>query len=266
MTLLLLSVFVNGDILYINVACSSLMFDGFEPCTVHGHTLLSWLFCGTLGWSDCSILDIAMSMAFGVIHQFQGRAIDITSPDPGRMISFWRWWLATWQTCWQPVVPRQGSIYCNIFAASLAQFWDMKPCQEEQQWALVQWLTSGANLDWFLLGTEIFEVIFFNQQPTGPTVTLFCCFPRLPEWGPKKGPLLEAPPAGCSDVGESHELGPFFGRISLIRTPPGGGKEILGLVSGCRRFLSLNKTIKNHEIFGLSVQTAQVWRPQLWNS
>jgi len=65
--------------------------------------------------------------------------------------------------------------------------------QEEQQWALVQWLTSGASLDWFL----------------------------LPEWGPKRGPLLDDPPAGCSDVGEREDVGPFFGRISLIRTPPG---------------------------------------------
>eukprot|EP00435_Cladocopium_sp_Y103_P012901 s836_g3.t1 len=64
---------------------------------------------------------------------------------------------------------------------------------EEQQWALVQWLTSGASLDWFL----------------------------LPEWGPKRGPLLDDPPAGCSDVGEREDVGPFFGRISLIRTPPG---------------------------------------------
>lgn len=66
--------------------------------------------------------------------------------------------------------------------------------EEEQQWGLVQWLTSGASLDWFL----------------------------LPEWGPKEGPLLEAPPAGCSDVGRKDDVGPFFGRISLIRTPPGG--------------------------------------------
>jgi len=65
--------------------------------------------------------------------------------------------------------------------------------QEEQQWGLVQWLTSGANLDWF----------------------------QLPEWGPKEGPLLDDPPAGCSDVGQRDDVGPFFGRISLIRTPPG---------------------------------------------
>eukprot|EP00439_Symbiodinium_sp_Y106_P014845 s4171_g2.t1 len=65
--------------------------------------------------------------------------------------------------------------------------------QDEQQWGLVQWLTSGASLDWF----------------------------SMPEWGPKAGSLLEEPPPGCSDVGTHVETGPFFGRISLIRTPPG---------------------------------------------
>lgn len=65
--------------------------------------------------------------------------------------------------------------------------------QEEQQGALVEWLMSGAELDWFL-------------QPT---------------WGPKPGSLLDAPPAGCSDVGTAKDEGPFFGRISLIRAPPG---------------------------------------------
>ena len=49
----------------------------------------------------------------------------------------------------------------------------------------------------------------------------FASFARLPEWGPKRGPLLDDPPAGCSDVGEREDVGPFFGRISLIRTPPG---------------------------------------------
>ncbi|CAJ1397993.1 unnamed protein product [Effrenium voratum] len=63
--------------------------------------------------------------------------------------------------------------------------------QEEQQWSLVQWLTSGAHLEWFEL-----------------------C-------GPKPGQLLETPPPGCSDVGTQDETGPFFGRISLIHTPPG---------------------------------------------
>ncbi|CAE7544340.1 PORA, partial [Symbiodinium microadriaticum] len=65
--------------------------------------------------------------------------------------------------------------------------------QDEQQWGLVQWLTSGASLGWF----------------------------SMPEWGPKAGHLLEEPPPGCSDVGTHVETGPFFGRISLIRTPPG---------------------------------------------
>lgn len=64
--------------------------------------------------------------------------------------------------------------------------------QDEQQWALVQWLTSGADLD------------FFRQH----------------EWGPKPGQLLDTPPAGCSDVGTAAEVGPFFGRVSLIKTPP----------------------------------------------
>jgi len=65
--------------------------------------------------------------------------------------------------------------------------------QEEQQWSLVEWLTSGADLDFF----------------------------SLPQWGPKHGALLDSPPAGCSDVGTAQETGPFFGRISLIKTPPG---------------------------------------------
>lgn len=64
--------------------------------------------------------------------------------------------------------------------------------QDEQQWALVQWLTSGADLDWF----------------------------EAPEWGPKPGELLDDPPPGCSDVGNAAETGPWFGRVSLIRTPP----------------------------------------------
>ena len=50
------------------------------------------------------------------------------------------------------------------------------------------------------------------------------CALRLPEWGPKEGPLLDDPPAGCSDVGQRDDVGPFFGRISLIRTPPGGDR------------------------------------------
>lgn len=65
--------------------------------------------------------------------------------------------------------------------------------QDEQQWGLVQWLTSGAELE------------FFSK----------------PEWGPQRGALLDHPPAGCSDVGTAQETGPFFGRISLIKTPPG---------------------------------------------
>lgn len=69
--------------------------------------------------------------------------------------------------------------------------------QDEQQWGLVQWLTSGAELDWF----------------------------KNPEWGPKPGALLERPPAGCSDVGTAEETGPFFGRISLIKSPPGSGLQ-----------------------------------------
>jgi len=69
--------------------------------------------------------------------------------------------------------------------------------QDEQQWGLVQWLTSGAELDWFL----------------------------KPEWGPKPGALLDDPPQGCSDVGSAQETGPFFGRISLIKTPPGSALQ-----------------------------------------
>eukprot|EP00438_Fugacium_kawagutii_P028108 Skav224953 [mRNA] locus=scaffold1186:122876:133880:+ [translate_table: standard] len=75
---------------------------------------------------------------------------------------------------------------------------------EEQQWGLVQWLTSGASLDWF---SQLGAVAALRST--------------LPEWGPKRGPLLDDPPAGCSDVGHKDDLGPFFGRISLIRTPPG---------------------------------------------
>lgn len=65
--------------------------------------------------------------------------------------------------------------------------------QDEQQWALVQWLTSGSDLDWF----------------------------RRPDAQPKPGPLLDSPPAGCGDVGSASDQGPFFGRISLIKTPGG---------------------------------------------
>mmetsp|Transcript_31080 Transcript_31080/g.92479 ORF Transcript_31080/g.92479 Transcript_31080/m.92479 type:complete len:489 (+) Transcript_31080:44-1510(+) len=65
--------------------------------------------------------------------------------------------------------------------------------QDEQQWGLVQWLTSGADLDWFL----------------------------SPEWGPKPGRLWDAPPTGCSGVGSPEERGPWLGRVMVTKTPPG---------------------------------------------
>lgn len=65
--------------------------------------------------------------------------------------------------------------------------------QEEQQWGLVQWLTSGADLDWF----------------------------QSPEWGPKHGELWDEPPTGCTDVGNPQERGPWLGRVMVTKAPPG---------------------------------------------
>lgn len=64
--------------------------------------------------------------------------------------------------------------------------------QDEQQWCLVEWLNTGAHLDFFL----------------------------KPEMGPKPGRLLDAPPTGCSDVGVSQETGPWLGRVMVTKTPP----------------------------------------------
>jgi len=64
--------------------------------------------------------------------------------------------------------------------------------QDEQQWGLVNWLNGGADLDFFL----------------------------GPECAPKGGPLLDAPPTGCSDVGAAFERGPWLGRVMVTRTPP----------------------------------------------
>lgn len=65
--------------------------------------------------------------------------------------------------------------------------------QDEQQWSLVQWLTSGADLGWFL----------------------------LPDAAPKPGPMLDSPPTGCSTVGNPRERGPWLGRVMVTKTPPG---------------------------------------------
>eukprot|EP00930_Biecheleria_cincta_P050075 TRINITY_DN35255_c0_g1_i1.p1 TRINITY_DN35255_c0_g1~~TRINITY_DN35255_c0_g1_i1.p1 ORF type:complete len:484 (+),score=45.08 TRINITY_DN35255_c0_g1_i1:326-1777(+) len=87
----------------------------------------------------------------------------------------------------------KNSIVLEVAARYLDNHLAAGRTQDEQQLALVQWLTEGAHLDWF----------------------------RRPEVGPKPGPLLDSPPSGCSDVGTAHDRGPFFGRISLIKTPPG---------------------------------------------
>eukprot|EP00929_Paragymnodinium_shiwhaense_P062911 TRINITY_DN31439_c0_g1_i2.p1 TRINITY_DN31439_c0_g1~~TRINITY_DN31439_c0_g1_i2.p1 ORF type:complete len:436 (+),score=68.50 TRINITY_DN31439_c0_g1_i2:64-1308(+) len=64
--------------------------------------------------------------------------------------------------------------------------------QDEQQWGMVQWITSGAHLD------------FYKQA----------------EWGPKPGRLWDSPPTGCSDVGSAQEHGPWLGRVMVTKTPP----------------------------------------------
>mmetsp|Transcript_10038 Transcript_10038/g.22502 ORF Transcript_10038/g.22502 Transcript_10038/m.22502 type:complete len:300 (+) Transcript_10038:403-1302(+) len=65
--------------------------------------------------------------------------------------------------------------------------------QDEQQWSLVQWLTSGADLDWFL----------------------------SEDCAPKPGYLLDHPPQGCTDVGSAEDRGPWLGRVMVTKTPPG---------------------------------------------
>lgn len=64
--------------------------------------------------------------------------------------------------------------------------------QDEQQWGLVQWITSGAELDFF----------------------------RGSDCDPKPGKLLTEPPTGCSDVGSADERGPWLGRVMVTKTPP----------------------------------------------
>lgn len=87
----------------------------------------------------------------------------------------------------------KNSIILEVAASYLTNHLAAGRTRDEQQYALVQWLTEGADLDWF----------------------------RRPEVGPKPGPLLDSPPSGCSDVGAACDQGPFFGRISLIKTPHG---------------------------------------------
>lgn len=87
----------------------------------------------------------------------------------------------------------KNNVVLEIAASYLTNGLAAGRTQDEQQWGLVQWLTSGAELDWFL----------------------------RPEFGPQPGPLLDDPPPGCSDVGAAQDLGAFFGRASIIKTPPG---------------------------------------------
>lgn len=62
--------------------------------------------------------------------------------------------------------------------------------EEEQQWAWVQWVTAGAELDWFRS---------VAPQPLPPGVEL---------------------PLGCSRVGRAGAPGPWLGQVTLIETPP----------------------------------------------
>lgn len=64
--------------------------------------------------------------------------------------------------------------------------------EEQQQWSWVEWVTAGAEMDWF----------------------------RSPERGPVPGDLLNAPPSGCTSVGNAGELGPWLGRVMVTKTPP----------------------------------------------
>jgi len=94
-------------------------------------------------------------------------------------------WASDWLICHDLVLELVASYVHNDLAGGRTQ--------DEQQGSLVQWLISGAKLDWF----------------------------RKPEWGPKGGELLDEPPTGCTDVGTANDIGPWLGRVLVTKTPPG---------------------------------------------
>jgi len=61
--------------------------------------------------------------------------------------------------------------------------------EEEQQAHWIEWVTQGANID------------YFRTVP------------------PKPGPLAEHPPRGCTKVGDVQSSGPWFGRAMVTKTP-----------------------------------------------
>mmetsp|Transcript_13855 Transcript_13855/g.43378 ORF Transcript_13855/g.43378 Transcript_13855/m.43378 type:complete len:430 (-) Transcript_13855:131-1420(-) len=94
-------------------------------------------------------------------------------------------WSADWLIKNELILEVVASYVCNDVASGRSE--------DEQQGNWIQWVTSGASLDWF----------------------------RAPENRPVPGELLNSPPPGCSDVGSAQEHGPWLGRAMVTRTPPG---------------------------------------------
>jgi len=69
--------------------------------------------------------------------------------------------------------------------------------QDEQQGGMVQWLMSGADMDWF----------------------------RTEEAQPKPGRLWDVPAQGCSNVGSTDKTGPWLGRVMVTKTPGGSPSQ-----------------------------------------
>lgn len=99
-------------------------------------------------------------------------------------------WSCEWLMKHELVLDIVAGYVCNDMAGGRTE--------EEQQWRWVEWVTLGAELDWF-------------RDPANG--------------GPVLGHLLDAPPVGCANVGTTGERGPWFGRASLTRTPPGAAPQ-----------------------------------------